>query len=209
MELRDALAQISEIRRQMARTEVFRGYRSMPVAFSGLLALAAAGFQALWLPDPGQNVPAYLTLWLGAALVSALAAGTEMALRSLNSGHSLARELTWLAVGQFLPCLVAGGLLTVVLTATAPESLWMLPGLWQLLFSLGIFASYRLLPRAVFGVAVFYMVSGVFTLALARGDGALSPWAMGVPFGVGQLYAAAVLYWTLERTHGESQEQEK
>ena len=82
MELRDALAQISEIRRQMARTEVFRGYRSMPVAFSGLLALAAAGFQALWLPDPGQNVPAYLTLWLGAALVSALAAGTEMALRS-------------------------------------------------------------------------------------------------------------------------------
>jgi hypothetical protein len=32
----------------------------------------------------------------------------------------------------------------------------------------------------------------------------LSPWAMGVPFGVGQLLAAAVLYWTLERNHDES-----
>ena len=37
MELRDALAQIAEIRQHMARTEVFRGYRALPVAFSGVL----------------------------------------------------------------------------------------------------------------------------------------------------------------------------
>ena len=70
----------------------------------------------------------------------------------------------------------------------------MLPGLWQILFSLGIFASCRLLPRATFGVAVFYLASGLTCLALARGDAAFSPWAMGFPFGVGQLLAAAVLY---------------
>ena len=35
MELREALTQITEIRLQLARTEVFRGYRAMPVAFSG------------------------------------------------------------------------------------------------------------------------------------------------------------------------------
>jgi hypothetical protein len=201
MELRDALTQISEIRRQMARTEVFRGYRSMPVAFSGLLALLAAGFQALWIPEPTQNPAAYLTLWLGAAVVSALAAGAEMALRAYSAGDSLSRTITWLAVEQFLPCLIAGGVLTFVLVLTSPNNLWMLPGLWQLLFSLGIFASYRLLPRATFGVAVFYMVAGFLSLILAQGDDALSPWVMGVPFAVGQLYAAAVLYWTLERTH--------
>ena len=44
MELREALTQIAEIRQQMARTEVFRGYRAMPVAFGGVVALAAAGF---------------------------------------------------------------------------------------------------------------------------------------------------------------------
>ena len=70
----------------------------------------------------------------------------------------------------------------------------MLPGLWQVLFSLGIFASCRLLPRATFGVAVFYLASGLTCLALARGEAAFSPWAMGLPFGVGQLLAAAVLY---------------
>ncbi len=36
---------------------------------------------------------------------------------------------------------------------------------------------------------------------MAQGEHALSPWAMGLPFGVGQLAAAAVLYRTLERNH--------
>ena len=56
MELRDALTQISQIRQQVAQTEVFRGYRALPVAFSGILAMATAGFQAVWLPDPAQNI---------------------------------------------------------------------------------------------------------------------------------------------------------
>src|SRR5262249_9381158 len=97
MELREALTQISEIRRQVARTEVFRGYRPVPVAFSGLLAVTTAVFQALWLPDPRENTTAYLALWLGAAVISALAAGFEMALRCWKSASSLARDLTWLA----------------------------------------------------------------------------------------------------------------
>jgi hypothetical protein len=204
MELREALTQIAEIRRQLARTEVFRGYRAMPVAFSGVLALAAACFQAVWIADPVQNIGAYLALWVSAAVVSALAAGTEMVLRCRRASSTLTPEMTWLAVEQFLPCILAGGLLTIVLVLCVPESLWMLPGLWQTLFGLGIFASYRLLPRPTIGVAVFYLVAGVCCLALARGEGALSPWAMGVPFGIGQLYAAVVLYWTLERKHDES-----
>jgi len=205
MELREALTQISEIRRQVARAQLFRGYRALPVAFSGLTALLVAGFQQVWLPDPANHVPAYVALWIGAALISVLATGMEMALYYRRSGSSLAWQTTWLAVSQFLPCLIAGGLLTFVVLAHAPESLWMLPGLWAMLFSLGVFASYRLLPKATFWVGLFYMAAG--TLCLTLRENALSPWAMGGPFGVGQLLAAAVLYWTLERTDGEPQEQ--
>lgn len=198
MELRDALTQISEIRQQMARTEVFRGYRALPVAFSGLLAFGAAFLQGAFLRDPSQHITGYLGLWTGAALLGAFAAGLEMVIRSRVTPSSLRREITWLAVEQFLPCLAAGALLTLVLVRSAPESLWMLPGLWQILFSLGIFASCRLLPRATFGVAVFYLVTGTLSLALARHEYAFSPWAMGLPFGFGQFFAAAVLYRTLE-----------
>jgi len=198
MELRDALTQISEIRQQMARTEVFRGYRALPVAFSGVLAVAAAVGQAVVIRDPSRQIHAYLALWVGTAVVSAVAAGSEMVLRSRRNGSSLGREVTWLAVEQFLPSLAAGAMLTIVLVRSAPECLWMLPGLWQILFSLGVFASCRLLPRATFGVALFYLMAGLLTIALAGGDASFTPWAMGLPFGVGQFFAAGVLYRTLE-----------
>src|SRR5579859_5519845 len=107
MELREALTQISEIRQQMARTEVFRGYRALPVAFSGLLAVLAALFQSVYVRDPAQDVWGYLGLWIGTAVLSAVAAGVEMSLRWREAGPSLRREITWLAVEQFLPCLVA------------------------------------------------------------------------------------------------------
>ncbi len=201
MELRDALTQITEIRLQLARNEVFRGYRAMPVAFSGGIAVLAAFIQAVTMPDPVVQIGPYLTLWIGAAVVSALAAGLEMMIRARNSSTTMTRELTWLALEQFCPSLMAGALLTVVLMRAAPESLWMLPGLWQIMYALGIFASCRLLPRPTFWVAVFYLGTGLTALALAHGDAALSPWSMGLPFGVGQILAALVLYCTLEREH--------
>jgi predicted membrane channel-forming protein YqfA (hemolysin III family) len=201
MELREALTQITEIRLQMARTEVFRGYRAVPAAFSGVVALVAATAQMALVQDPVQQINAYLTLWIGAAVVSGLSAFFEMAIRARNASSSLTRELTHLAMEQFFPCLVAGALVTLVVVRSAPEIVWILPGIWQVLYSLGIFASCRLLPRSMFGVAVFYLLAGLCTLALSRGEHALNPWAMGLPFCVGQLLAAAVLYRTLERDH--------
>jgi hypothetical protein len=199
MKLHEALTQISEIRLQMARTQVFRGYHSIPTAFSGVLAMVAATVQPVWVHNPVQNISVYLALWFGVALLSVVAAGIEMWVHCRWSNSPLTREVTWLAVEQFLPAVVAGGLLTYALVTAAPESVWLLPGLWQVMFSLGVFASCRLLPRSVFAVGVFYMAAGIMSLVWARGDAALSPWAMGLPFGVGQLLAAAMLYVTLER----------
>jgi len=204
MELRDALTQITEIRLQLARTEVFRGYRAMPVAFSGGVAVLAATIQTATISDPVAEVGPYLGLWIGAAVVSALAAGLEMMIRARNAASTMTRELTWLALEQFCPCLIGGALVTVVLLRAAPESLWMLPGLWQIFYSLGIFASCRLLPRPTFWVAVFYLGTGLSVLAVPHGETALSPWAMGIPFALGQWLAAAVLYRTLERDHASS-----
>ena len=205
MDLQEALSQISEIRQQVARTETFRGYRAAPVAFSGGVACLAAAFQYALIAEPAREMAGYLTLWIGAAVVSMFATGIAMALYCKKSTRSLSRTNTKLAVGQFLPSVVAGGLVTVALYHQAPTSLWMLPGLWSLFFSLGIFASYRLLPKATFWVGVFYMIAGILCLVWAKDDQAFSPWAMGVPFGLGQFLSAAILYWTLERKPDDEQ----
>jgi uncharacterized membrane protein (DUF485 family) len=76
----------------------------------------------------------------------------------------------------------------------APETLWMLPGLWQILVSLGIFASVRSLPRTVALVGAWYFVAGFAVLILASQSHGLSPWTMGLPFAVGQSLMAAILY---------------
>ena len=182
MELREALTQITEIRLQLARTEVFRGYRALTVALSGVVALLAAFFQSVAVVDPAVEIGAYLAIWIVAAMVSWLAAAGEMIVRARRARSDLSRELTWLALEQFFPCLVAGGLVTFVLVRSSPDMVSILPGLWQVFYSLGIFASYRLLPRPTFWVGVFYLTTGFMVLGLGAGKAALSPWMMGLPF---------------------------
>ncbi len=202
MHVREALSQISEIRLRVAQTETFRGYRSATVASSGVLAFVGAAVQKVWIPEPADHVQAYLGLWIGIAFVCVVTVAIELGVRSYLARSSLARQVTLLAVGQFLPCMIAGALLTYAVVRFAPEGVWMLPGLWSIVFSLGVFASWRLLPKAMFWVAVYYMGAGMTCLVLARGDAAFSPWAMVGTFGVGQLSTAAILYFGLERHHG-------
>ena len=104
--------------------------------------------------------------------------------------HSvLATQMMHSAVEQFMPSIVAGILLTAVLAHAAPQSLWMLPGLWQILFSLGVFASCRSLPHGTFWVGVWYLATGMACLAIGP-DVPASAWEMGIPFGVGHLLVA-------------------
>jgi hypothetical protein len=201
MELREALQQISDIRQQMARSEVFRGYRALTVAFSGVLGLAAAAFQPYWVTSPETELGRYLTLWVGVALISATIAGVELLLRARQAGPGLARDMTQLAVEQFLPCLVIGALLTACIYRSAPSVAWMLPGLWSLMFGMGIFSSCRLLPSLVVWAGFYYVVCGCCLLSFGHGKNAFAPWQMAASFGGGQLFCAAILYWTLERTH--------
>lgn len=202
MHLREALTQIAEIRSAVAATEQFRGYRAAPVAFSGGLAIAAAVAQPLLLPNPTADLAGYLALWFGAAVVGLVAAGVRIVKRDWFAASVMRRELTRHAVAQFAPCLAAGLLVTVAIARHAADAAWILPGVWQVVFSLGVFASWRLLPKPTVWVGVFYLLAGTYNLAFAHGPAALGPWAMGVPFGVGQLAVAGILYWNLERTDG-------
>ena len=202
VQLREALSQISEIRQQMADAQVFRGYRSATTACTALVAGATAVVQAVWVPDPARQVNAYLALWCSAAFVSVVIVGLEMALRCRRAGSSFQNDITRVVADQFVPSIVAGGLLTLVIARFPGDCLGMLPGLWAIVFSLGVFASRRFLPRSIFLVGGYYLLAGLYCLTLDRNVAALSPWTMGLLFGAGQLLTAGVLYWTLERNHG-------
>jgi len=193
-DLNKALGDISSIRRQMARSTEFRGYGPATLATTGCLALLAAGLQARWLPDPENHIPVYLSIWIATAILSAALIAAQMYTRTRRMHSGMADEMIRMAVEQFLPAVGAGGLMTVVLARYVPAAQWMLPGIWQVIFSLGVFSSCRFLPRPMASVGMWYLLTGLICVAL--GDvRALSPWAMGIPYGAGQLLFAGILLW--------------
>ena len=194
-DLNRALGDISDIRRQVARSTEFRGYGPATLATTGGIAILAAGVQAIWLPNPADRIPAYLAIWIATAILSAALIAVQTVTRSQRLHSGMADEMIRMAVEQFLPAAGSGVLLTIVLVAYVPSVLWMLPGLWQITFSLGVFSSCRFLPRPMTAACAWYLLTGLTCIALADGR-ALSPWTMGISYGVGQLLVAGILFFT-------------
>jgi hypothetical protein len=199
-DLDKALADIIAIRSQIASGTAFRGYGPAAIAATGGVALLTAILQYLWLDDPTGHPLAFLIGWAFAAGVSALMIWIEMQARSRRHHSGLADAMIHQAVEHFLPSGIAGVLFAVVLWKFAPETLWTLPGLWQVLVSLGVFASVRSLPRSVALAGGWYFVAGFVVLVLASQNHTLSPWTMGLPFVIGQSLMAAILYFASEET---------
>jgi len=192
-DLNKALDDISSIRRQVARSTEFRGYGPATLGATGAMAILAAAAQALWLPYPANHISSYLSIWIAIAVLSAALISAQMFTRSRRIHSGMADEMIRMAVEQFLPSVGAGILITIVLVRYVPAAQWMLPGIWQVIFSLGVFSSCRFLPRLVAAVGVWYLLTGMTCIAL--GDSrALSPWAMGIPYGVGQMLVAGILF---------------
>ena len=224
MEIQKALNQISEIHGHLAKTDVYRGYRAVPVALSGILALVAAAAQTRLVGNGSDYHYDFIIFWLVVWLLGAATAAGGIVYSYLREESQLARRRTRATVGQLLPCLVAGFGVAVLLVRPGSDSLAFVPGLWAVLFSLGIFASRPYLPRMTGWVALYYLVAGTVLLAMAGepttlsgwgtqvtvGFGhttagypkSLSPWGMGLTFGFGQIMAGIVLYWNLERKGG-------
>jgi hypothetical protein len=202
-DLNKALGDINSIRRQMARTTVFRGYGPATLAGTAAFAILAAGAQILWLPDPSDHVSAYLSIWVATAVLCAALTGVQMYTRARRIHSGMSDEMIRTAVEQFLPSVVAGGLMTVALVRYVPGAFWMLPGIWQVIFALGVFSSCRFLPRPMVAAGIWYLLTGLICIALAD-NRALSPWAMGIPFGAGQLLVAAILFFAPQESADEN-----
>jgi hypothetical protein len=202
-DLHKAIGDISSIRKQLARSTEFRGYGPATLAGTAAFAVVAAGVQSFWVSNPESHIGSYLSVWIWTAFLSAALIAIQMHTRTRRIHSGLADEMIRMAVEQFLPSAVAGFFMTIVLVRFVPSAQWMLPGLWQIIFSLGVFSSCRFLPRPMLAAGAWYMLTGLMCMAVG-GTRALSPWAMGIPFGAGQLLVAAILFFTAGEAENEN-----
>lgn len=198
-----ALADISDMRNQLAAGTMFRGFGPAVMALSGGLAGTAAISQSLWPDLLTADNTTYLLTWLVMAAIAVSLICAEVYARSHRHHGGLADAIVLNAFEQFLPAGFAGLATTVVIWKFAPQALWTLPGLWQVFLALGIFAGARSLPRAVRWIGGWYFVSGFTVLMLASSVTTLSPWLMGVPFTLGQLALGGVLHFAYGEFHAD------
>jgi len=201
MQLEHALLEIAEIRERMTSTQVFRGYRAEIAAASGAGAILAASLQDSFVSNPIGNLLGFVQFWSAVAALAILATAIDFGVRWLRDGSGRERVRILNAVRALAPCVVTGALMTAVIVRFAPELGWTLPALWSLLFAQGVFASTPLLPRLAWWIGGYYVATGLVVLGLSRDEQALAGWTMGLTFGIGQIVAAAVLFFSLERRH--------
>jgi uncharacterized membrane protein HdeD (DUF308 family) len=197
MDVSRALSQIAEIHQQIAKGEVYRGYRPLPVAASGLIGILAASLQPRELP--ARDPVAFVTYWCAVAALAGLVGVSEIAYNYVRREDDAERRRTRRVVGQFLPSIVGAAAITASFVHLSASLIPLLPGLWAICFGIGVFASRPYLPRASGFVALFYYAAGIALLWQAQGPESLHGWWTGATFGVGQLLAALVLYWHVER----------
>jgi hypothetical protein len=192
-DLNRALVEIRSIRRQVAKTTEFRGYGPSTLFTTAILALLTGAAQAHWLPEPATHPVQYVALWLTTGILCAALIATQMLTRANRLHSGMADEMVRMAVAQFLPAAIAGAILPFVLLRVTQNVFWMLPGLWQIIFSLGVFASCRCLPRPMLLVGVWFLLTGLACVGL--GDiRSLAPATMSGAYAIGMALVAAIHY---------------
>ena len=201
-DLNRALTDIRSIRRQVAQTTEFHGYGPLTLFTTAVLAVITGVVQTHWLPEAATHPTHYVALWLTTALLSAALIATQMLTRSSRLHSGMADEMIHIAVTSFLPAAITGVVLPFVLLRVAPTDIWLLPGLWQIILGLGVFASCRGMPRLMLVAGVWFLLTG-FACLLLGDTRALAPLPMSGPFALGMAYVATIHHLSARNAHEE------
>jgi hypothetical protein len=191
-----AVEEIAAIHAHLAAREIYRGWRSVPVALSGLVGIGAA--VVLTARQAEIDAWTFLRAWFAVGFCAMVAGCAEIAWHYTRHATALERRRTRVVMGQIFPALMAGIVVPLALVRLNPAFVVAAPGLWALCFGLAIVSARACLPPASVWAAAYYLTAGVVLLILA-GQGVPAAWTVGATFGVGQGLVAMLLHATLER----------
>lgn len=187
MRVQDALDQLDAIHDHLAKAEVYRGVTAPSVALVGVIGFLAAAL------EERVGLQNFVVYWLGVALLGALIGFTTTAQAYFFREDEFARRKTRRVLAQFLPSLAAGGIITAAL-ARDPDLVPFLPGLWSLVFGLGLISARPYLPRGIGLVGLGYLLAGGVLLTRRFASPEFAGWTVGGVFGAGHLLTALVLW---------------
>ena len=211
MQLRDALSDIADMKAVLDRNQPLRGFRSIAIGISAAFVLLGSFIQLhVNLTDRPSY---YLDIWLCVAIASLFMTAVEMIVRGRRSNEFAVWKMHGRVIGSLMPSFVAGAIITAALIidfdaktkfSFCLRNMWLLPGVWSVIYSLGLFSCCKLFHRSTQVAAIYYLVAGCFYLWANWSTRIVDAWHMVAIFGVGQCLLAAILYWKVERRYGKN-----
>src|ERR1700722_17130489 len=157
MNVQNALEQLEQIHDQLTRSEVYRGFRVPAVALVGITAFISAAVQQFF--PSAETANGFVIYWVTVAGLCGLI-GTVSAVHLYSVREdAFARRRTRKVLAQFSPCIFTGAVVTIAV-ARVPEYVVFLPGLWGMIFGLGIVAARPHLPAGIGLVGLWYLLAG-------------------------------------------------
>lgn len=193
-EVKRALSQIADIHTQLTAASRFRGFAPAAMGVNAVLLLGVALAQSVWPDVLAKDPVRYVTVWGAALGVATVISASEAIARSRHLHGRMAEIMLGSTLRLLLPFVAAAVVIAVAICKFSPTSAWMLPGLWQILVGLAGFAVASSLPPAIRWASGWYFLCGAIVFGLGARDGELSPWMMGVPFGVGLAGVALIFH---------------
>jgi hypothetical protein len=159
-----ALESVRVIRDAMERAGSFTA-----VPGAGMIAIGVTALVAAPLAAATQTGAGWLRIWVGEGLVAAVISGWTIRRKARRLALPLASGPARRFALAFVPSLVAGAVLTVVLAGHGEGSF--LPGTWLLLYGTAVTAAGALSVRIVPLMGVAFMALGVCALAATPAAG--------------------------------------
>ena len=192
--IQEALDQVRQLQQTIMERIRFHGFSGPTRAISGTVALA----MAVLMSSPGypQTARAHLVGWAIVLAIALALNGGALLYWFMHDTHTRHHPGRLRPVLDVIPPLFVGGVLTVALLLR--QQLDLLFGIWMLMFGLTNLVSRHVLPRAINGVGLFYIVAGTAWL-LTPGLRFMQPWTMGIVFFAGEWAGGLILYMDHKR----------
>ena len=186
--IHDAISQVRKLREAVLDKRQFRGYSGPARMLSGVVALAGAAVLA-WL-QPG-TATGHLLGW-GAVLVAALLLNYGALLYWFLRNPQVGRDPAMLQPAfDAIPPLAVGAAFTAACLLRGQYDL--LVPVWMCMYGLAHIPYRNTLPRANYGVGLFYITAGAACL-FWPGAMFTNPWPMGLVFFAGEMAGGIVLH---------------
>lgn len=160
-----AMDNLRFIRETMERSSAFTAVSGWGGVVIGVLAFFAGAFAMRQ-----TSTEAWLAVWLGSAFVSMGIAGGATIVKARRADVPVLSGPGWKFLTSFLPSMLVGALITVVLFRAGQTDL--MPGIWLMLYGTGVVSAGAFSVRIVPAMGVAFLIAGTLALFMppAWGD---------------------------------------